>query len=88
MFALQVTAVFNITDRGYVLAGTLQDSTASIGIGNYVKNETEEIRVQVKGIEHLNYGSEYREHTSEFGILVNITKQEAENLIGKILFEE
>lgn len=63
MFALQVTAIFNITDRGYVLAGTLQDPTASIGI-------------------------EYKERKSEFGILVNITKQEAENLIGKILFEE
>lgn len=63
-------------------------ATVSIGIGNYMKNETAEIRIQVKGIEHLNYGIEYKERKSEFGILVNITKQEAENLIGKILFEE
>ncbi|WP_438449510.1 hypothetical protein [Gorillibacterium sp. sgz5001074] len=88
MFGLYVNDIFKITGRGYVLTGTVQDPKGIIKIGDYLKALNNEVLVKVKGVEMLNYGSKYKERINEsIGLLVDITEDEAKELIGKTLYK-
>lgn len=87
MFELYIKEVFKITGRGYVLTGIVQDQKAVIKVGDYLRTNNSEVLIKVKGVEMLNYGSKYKERINEsIGILVDVTNEEAKELVGRILF--
>lgn len=51
MVALQVKEIFRVTGRGYVLVGMLQDPSTTIKIGDYLKTDEAERRIEIRGIE-------------------------------------
>jgi len=88
MVALQVKKTFKVTGRGYVLVGVLQDPSTTIKIGDYLKTDEAERRIEIKGIEILNYGSEYKRHSDQsVGVLADLTEEEAKELIEKTLYK-
>lgn len=88
MFEIEVKDAFKITGRGYVIAGEVIDNKTALRIGDTLIHKDDlEQKLNVKGIEMINYRPGQRINLNHIGLLVDITEDAAKSLIGKRLFK-
>lgn len=87
LIVLTIDDIFKITGRGYVLTCVINNPNSTIKIGDTLRNrENVTQEIQIKGIEMINYGSNFKNRRLDIiGILVEISDEEALEIKGKTL---
>ena len=88
MFEVEIKDFFQITGRGYVLGGEIINKGALLSNGDtLMSRDNKEQKIYVKSIEMVNFGAKPI-NLNLIGLLVDITEEEAKELVGKRLFKE